>query len=86
MFTDFKPKFICKFDHTFWLHLIRDAIICGLGCLLDVKFGVGLALGVDLAWEWQDGLHNDGFNLLDFLAGLIGIFAGFEIIKMFIGN
>lgn len=72
MFIDFRLKFICKFDHTFWLHLIRDAIICGLGCLLNVKFGVGLALGVNLAWEWQDGLLNDGFNWIDLLAGLIG--------------
>jgi len=86
MFTDFKLKFICKFDHTFWLHLIRDAIICGLGCMIDVRFGVGLALGVNFAWEWQDGLLNDGFNILDFFAGVIGTFIVFVVSTIFLGN
>ena len=82
MFTDFKLKFIVKFDYTFWLHMLRDAIICGAGGFINIFFGVGFALGVNFAWEWQDGLHNDGFNLVDFLAGLIGAFAIILIAKL----
>lgn len=63
---DFKIKFICVFDYTFFLHLLRELILTFL-------MGWQFALAFNIAWEWQDGLHNDGFNILDFLAGLIGM-------------
>jgi hypothetical protein len=65
-FDDFKPKFKWQLDRTFWLHLLREFI-------LTLIVGARGALCFNFAWEWQDGLHNDGFNLADFLAGLIGI-------------
>lgn len=81
MFADFKLKFIFKFDYTFWLHMLRELIICAVvGSLFGAPIGVGAAVAFNFAWEWQDGLHNDGFNFVDFIAGLIGIFFGYLII------
>jgi hypothetical protein len=65
MFDDFKIKVICKYDYTFWLHMLRDFILAWISWQG--------AIGFNLAFEWQDGLHNDGFNILDFLAGCVGI-------------
>ena len=75
MFDDFKPKFKWQLEKTFWLHLIREFIITYLVMsFFSVSAGIFSALYFNIAWGWQDGLHNDGFNFADFLAGLIGIF------------
>jgi len=83
---DFKIKFICKYDHTFWLHLLREFIITFVLSWVNVYFAIGVAFGTAVCWEWQDGLKGygckngvlqiEGFNWLDFLAGLIGIGIG----------
>lgn len=108
---DFKIKFICKFDYTFWLHLVREFIITfGLSVflmLLGYVFllfrsieivlfvPIGFAIGFNLAYEVQDGLKGwgcnrnkliiEGFNWLDFLAGLIGTGIGIILFwKLFV--
>lgn len=80
-FKDFKIKVICMYDSTFWLHILRDLLIFLCGSLLSVEVGVGLSVGFNFAWEWQDGLHNDGFNILDFIAGLLGVIIGYTVIR-----
>jgi len=65
MIDDFDINVICKYDKTFWMHMLKDFLLALLN-----PYG---ALGFNFAWEWQDGLHNDGFNILDFIAGCIGI-------------
>jgi len=95
MFDDFKLRFICKYDPTFWLHMAREFVIfqimfwlvfglmllhmgavTGALVLAASALAAAFCIGINLAWEWQDGLRNDGFNVLDFIAGLIGIGAG----------
>ena len=81
--SDFKIKFICKYDNTFWLHLVREFIITFLLMWISVYFAIGVAIGINSSWEVQDGLKGwgckhgvlqiEGFNWLDFLAGCIGI-------------
>ena len=100
LFDDFKIRFICKYDSTFWLHMAREFIIFQIifwitqglislvyfvsdfSIILGAVAGVAFATGVNLAWEWQDGLLNDGFNILDFLAGLIGIGTGMSLLLL----
>lgn len=91
LFQDFKIKFICKYDYTFWLHMAREFVIFQIvfwliqglislvyfisdfSLLLGVVAGSAFALGVNTAYEWQDGLLNDGFNVIDFVGGILGI-------------
>ena len=83
MFDDFKIKFIWKYDNTFWLHLLREFIITFVLSWINIYFAIGMALGINISFEWQDGLKGygckngvlqiEGFNWLDFLAGCIGI-------------
>jgi hypothetical protein len=73
MFNDFKLKFKWQYDGTFWLHLLRDAILCFVFSFINYSAGIFFALGVNTSWEWQDGLLNDGFNLCDWIAGVFGI-------------
>lgn len=91
MLDDFKIKVICKYDYTFWLHMVREFVIFQIifwltqgfislvyfisdfSLLLGVVAGSAFALGVNTAWEWQDSLLNDGFNIVDFFGGVIGI-------------
>ena len=75
MFNDFNLKFKWQYDKTFWMHMAREFI-------LTLIVGDVGALCFNVAWEWQDGLHNDGFNLADFLAGLIGIALGSYIWRL----
>ena len=80
---DFKIKFICKYDNTFWLHLLREFIITFVLSWINIYFAIGVAFGTAVCWEWQDGLKGytcekgkliiEGFNWVDFLAGCIGI-------------
>ena len=91
MFNDFKLKFKWQYDGTFWLHMLRDAMLCFVFSFINYSAGIFFALGVNVAWEWQDGLKwqngrsADRFNLADFLAGLIGIVIGVCIHSYFIG-
>ena len=73
---DFKPKFICKYDRTFWYHLLREFILSFAFSFISTHAGIFFPLGVNIAWEYQDGLRNDGFNVIDFVGGLIGIILG----------
>ena len=100
MLNDFKIKFICKYDPTFWLHMAREFLIfqviywinhflfqsiyftSDFTAIIGIIGGASFALGVNLAWEWQDGLLNDGFNILDFIAGLIGIGTGMLLLLL----
>ena len=76
---------IIKYDITFYLLFIRVFLITFIVAFFDPHFSVGLALGVNFTWEWQDGLHNDGFNILDLLAGLFGTVLG-HIVQGFVWN
>lgn len=73
---DLAIRVVFKYDHTFWMHFLRDLIIYLALSHLNFRFAAGMTLGINLAWEWQDGLHNDGFNVIDFLAGLFGLVLG----------
>lgn len=92
MFKDFKIKFKWEIDSTFILHLAREFVITFLLSYINLYLAIGFALGVNTAWEWQDGLKwqwlpgtTDRFNLADFLAGIIGIVLGRTIYSYFIG-
>lgn len=83
MLKDFKIKFISKYDMTFWMHFAREFIITFALCFINNYLAIGIALGFNLGWEIQDGLKGwgvkngklqiEGFNLLDFIAGILGI-------------
>lgn len=73
MWQDLKLKFKWQYDKTFWMHLLREVIITFALSFIHYYFAIGFALGVDTAWEYQDNLLNDGFNLCDWVAGIIGI-------------
>ena len=83
---DFKIKFICKYDNTFWLHLAREFLITFCLSWVNDYLAVGVALGFNTGWEVVDGLKGwgvvdgklqiEGFNWLDYLAGYIGIGLG----------
>ena len=76
---DIPDKFITKYDMTFWMHFTRELVITiGLG-FINPLFAVGVALGVNITWEWKDGIHNDGFNFIDLLAGFCATVAGYLI-------
>ena len=83
MFNDFRIKFKWQYDYTFWLHLLRENVITFVLSFISIQFAIGVALGVNIAWEWQDGLHNDGFNWCDFAAGFIGIGFGLTLHSYF---
>jgi len=78
MFNDFRIKFKWQYDYTFWLHLLRENVITFVLSFISIQFAIGVALGVNIAWEWQDGLHNDGFNWCDFVAGFGRVYCGTE--------
>ena len=80
MFNDFRIKFKWQYDYTFWLHLLRENVITFVLSFIGIQFAIGVALGVNIAWECQDGLKwqrqsdtTEAFNFADFVAGLIGI-------------
>ncbi len=83
---DFKIKFVCKYDKTFWMHLAREFIITFCFSWIDEYFAIGVALGFNTGWETQDGLKGwgafegkllvEGFNWLDYMAGCLGIVLG----------
>ena len=76
------PVVIVEYDKTFWLHLLRDFIIClVLNIFLSLNSAATFTIGFNLAWEYQDGLHNDGSNILDFIAGIIGVILSLIILK-----
>ena len=93
-FNDFKVRFICKYDYTFWLHLLREFIITFVFSFINNYLAIGIAIGFNSGYETQDGLKGwgcknnklivEGFNWLDFLAGIIGI-VGALTIKYFMG-
>ena len=74
MFDDFKVRFCFKVDYTLAMHFVRDFVSALLiyAITKEIMFSLGLSVGINLAWEWQDGLHNDGFNPFDLAAGLFG--------------
>lgn len=77
--SDIPIRIKAKCDYTFWMHFTRELIIMlGVG-FINPAFGMGVALGVNVAWEWQDGIHNDGFNVIDLLAGLLATVIGYSI-------
>ena len=83
MFKDFKVKFIVKLDPSFILHTIREFILSFIIATIATLLGSNepviisfvCAMSWNTSWEWQDGIKtcSDGFNLLDWFAGLIGI-------------
>ena len=89
---DFTPKFKFEINWTFPLHIIREFLITFSVAIilmllaytisylhsveLILGFSIGLSLGINTAWEWQDGLLNDKFNIADWLGGIIGIIIG----------
>jgi hypothetical protein len=76
LYNDIPSKIIVKYDKTFWMHFTREFLIVMIVGWLDVRFAVGIAIGINIAWEYKDGLNNDGLNILDFLAGIIGTILG----------
>ena len=96
---DFTPKFKFEINWTFPLHIIREFLITFSVAIilmllaytisylhsveLILGFSIGLSLGINTAWEWQDGLLNDKFNIADWLV------AGADIVTVhpkFIGG